>query len=187
MEKWKEIEGYEALYEVSDEGRCRSLNRVSVDKNGLEKTLKGRLLKPKAQTSGHLSVHLCKNGKPKQFLLHRLVGFAFVSGYFENACIRHLDGDCKNNAAGNLRWGTISDNSKDMYYSHGKRVGLKSHLSKYTREEISSVITLKGKMSASKASRITGISRRHISRLWAGDAGFQKAEKFKEAVDAFPR
>lgn len=186
MERWKEIEGYEGLYEVSDEGRCRSLDRVTVDKNGLEKTLKGKLLKPQSQISGHLSVHLCKNGKPKQFLLHRLVGFAFVSGYFENACIRHLDGNCKNNAARNLRWGTWSDNAKDMYHSHGKRVGIKSHFSKYTREEINSVIALKGKMSALKASRITGISRRYISTLWAGDAGFQKAEKFKEGVYAFP-
>jgi hypothetical protein len=185
MEEWKKIEGYEGIYEVSNKGRCRSLDRVAVDKNGLQRTLKGRMLQPKAQISGHLSVHLCKNGQPKQLLLHRIVGFAFLQGHFDGACIRHLDGDCRNNSVENLSWGTFSENSKDMYHAHGKRVGLKSHFSKYTKEEIDAAVALKGKMSSSKASKITGISRRYISELWSGGAGFQKAQRLMEAANAF--
>ena len=188
MEIWKDVEGYVGLYQVSNMGRCRSLDRVSIDKNGFKKILKGKLLSPRSQLSGHLSVNLCKKGRPKQLLLHRLIGFAFLNDYFDGACIRHLDGDCKNNAVINLRWGTVSENSSDMYHRHGKRVGLNSHFSKYSNEEIKNVINLKGKVSATQASKLSGISRRYISTLWNGEAGFQKAEAFynKGIDDAFP-
>ena len=181
MEIWKPIPGHEGLYEVSSYGKCRSLDRVISDKNGLKKTLAGKTLSPKSQTSGHLSVHLSKKGKPKQFLLHRLVAFSFVEGYFDGAHVRHLDGDCKNNNITNLDWGSMSDNSRDMYHRHGLRVGLKSHFSKYQKRELDFVISLKGTMSSSEAGKITGISRRYISHLWKGDAGFQKAERHANA------
>ncbi len=180
MAKWVEINGYEGLYEISDDGQCRSVDRIIKDKNKLEKVLKGKVLKPKAQLSGHLSVHLSKDGVPKQYLLHRLVGMHFLDGYFEGACIRHLDGNCNNNRADNLQWGTFSDNSKDMYYRHSKRIGMKSHFSKYSESKINDVLSLKGKCSSNRASEITGVSRRYISTLWAGEAGFQKAEKFSK-------
>ena len=191
MVRWKPVEGYEGIYEISDDGQCRSLNRVVKDKNGLSKVLTGKRLKPKPQISGHLSVHLCKNGRPKQFLMHRLVAFHFVAGYFEGAQVRHLDGNCQNNTFHNLKWGTSSDNSKDMYHRHGKRTGAKSHFSKYSREDLEKAISLKGKCSSYQAEKVTGISRRYISTLWRGEAGFQRAERAqknlsREAADAFP-
>ena len=181
MNVWKPISGYEGLYEISCNGECRSIDRVVKDKRGLKKVLKGRVLSPQSQISGHLSVTLSKGGKTKQLLVHRIVGFHFLEGHFEGACIRHLDGDCKNNRADNLAWGTHSDNARYMYYAHGRRVGQTSHFSKYTEAELDDVISLKGSCSSYEASIKSGISARYIRTLWRGEAGFQKAKTVEQA------
>ncbi len=81
MEKWKDIEGYEGLYEVSNLGRVRSLPK---------KTRSGvRILTPGITYSGYLYVVLCKNGKTKTFSVHRLVAKAFLPNPDNLPCINH--------------------------------------------------------------------------------------------------
>lgn len=99
-EIWKSIEGYEGLYEVSNLGRVKSL------KIGKEK-----ILKPLEAGRGRFYVELCKNGEPKKMKVHRLVGRAFVPGWFEGAVINHKDHDPSNNVCANLEWTTQKDNS----------------------------------------------------------------------------
>lgn len=70
-EQWLPVKGYEGLYEVSDWGNVRSLN--------YRRTVKTRLLKTRKNSSGYLVVCLCKNGKPKQKFVHRLVAEAFIT------------------------------------------------------------------------------------------------------------
>lgn len=73
-EIWADIEGYEGLYQVSTEGRVRSLN--------YNHTGKPKILKPQKTKNGYLQVDLCKDGKQKMFSVHRLVAQAFL--YCEN-------------------------------------------------------------------------------------------------------
>ena len=108
-ELWQPIKGYEGLYEVSDHGRVKRLPGP--------RCLRDRYLKPGVTRSGHLSVALCKNSKPKSFLVHRLVGYAFLEGD-HSLVINHIDGNPANNLASNLEFVTQQRNVE-----HGYEIG----------------------------------------------------------------
>lgn len=117
-EIWKDVKGYEGYYQVSNLGRVRSLDRTTTySKHYIEgqvtasHSFKGKILS-QGKTSGYLSVVLSKNGKNKDFLVHRLVARAFVPN--DNPSLKtqvdHLDGDRENNYASNLTWVTPREN-----------------------------------------------------------------------------
>ena len=111
-EIWKDIEGYEGLYQVSNLGRVRSLDRYvekAVHPGFPPSTVlcKGRILKEGYGRHGYAHVCLTKKGVPnKSARIHRLVARAFVQGYFEGAVVNHKDENPKNNRADNLEWCT---------------------------------------------------------------------------------
>ena len=100
MENWKPIEGYEGLYEISDQGRVKSLRSQLIMRQDLG-------------NSGYGRVQLSKDGYKRRYLVHRLVAFAFCSGYKEGLEVNHVDGNRLNNAAKNLEWVTRSMNTLD--------------------------------------------------------------------------
>ena len=105
-EQWKDIiiekngvtYDYTGLYQVSNLGRVRSL--------GNDKTRKERILKPKINNKGYLQVILCKNGKVKTFLVHRLVATAFIPNPDNLPVVNHRDENPLNNCVDNLEWCT---------------------------------------------------------------------------------
>ena len=99
-EIWCPIKGYESLYEVSDQGRVRSL-----------KFGKERILKPGRNPEGYLVVCLCKNGEIKQCLVHRLVAQTFIPNPDNLPQVNHKDEDKENNSVQNLEWCTNKYNS----------------------------------------------------------------------------
>ena len=105
-EVWKPIENYEGLYEVSNMGRVRSLDRIT--SNG--RRIKSRILKQSLNTDGYPLIALYKKGGCKTIRVHILVAYAFVEGYFEGAEIDHIDTNKENNIWTNLRWVTHSGN-----------------------------------------------------------------------------
>jgi len=114
MEIWKDIEGYEGYYQVSDLGKVRSLNRVVAHiKNGPTK-YKGRLLKPGLNNKGYKQVNLCRTRKSKMRTVHKLVAEAFLSNPENFPIVMHLDDNPLNNMPSNLKWGTQQDNMADM-------------------------------------------------------------------------
>ena len=102
MEIWKDIEGYEGLYQVSNQGRVKSLDYHCT---GKERTLKQQI------TRGYYQVRLCKNGEQKFYRVHRLVAKAFVSGYKDGYVVNHIDENKTNNHYTNLEWVTYRENS----------------------------------------------------------------------------
>ena len=88
-EYWRPVLGYEGLYEVSNLGRARSLDRWVKCPNGSVRFYKGKILKLKTNKYGYLKVNLCKNGKVKTFRVNRLVAEAFLEIPEE---LRHLKG-----------------------------------------------------------------------------------------------
>ena len=101
METWKDIQGYEGLYQVSDLGRVRSQKRI-VKRSGKTMTLQGTMLKPQKCTNGYLCVTLSKDGDTRQFLIHRLVAKTFMPiGIGE---VNHIDENKENNTLSNLEW-----------------------------------------------------------------------------------
>lgn len=96
MENWKDIKGFEGLYQVSDLGRVKSLNYM---RTGTERVLVGNKGK-----NGYLIVNLCKDGKQKSRLVHRLVATAFIPNSDGLPQVNHKD-ECKtSNAVTNLEW-----------------------------------------------------------------------------------
>lgn len=121
-ERWKPVVGYEGIYEVSDRGRLKSLQRVIMDgRLRRERFLEG------SPSNGRILVNLSRDGTVEVKLLYRLVLEAFVglcpSGM--DAC-HFPDPDPKNNNLSNLRWGTPKENAKDRD-KHGRTARGESH------------------------------------------------------------
>lgn len=118
-EIWKDIENFEGLYQVSNLGRVRSMN--------YGRTGQIRVMNPGKNGYGYQFVILCKDGKHKMTKVHRLVGKAFVPGFFEGAVINHIDHNPSNNVYTNLEWTTQKDNSsREKSFCAENNVKLKS-------------------------------------------------------------
>ena len=113
MEVWKEIDGYNQRYEVSNYGRVRSKDMVVNGRLQNCHKIKGRILKPYTDKEGYKGVVLCINQKRKTFRLHRLVAAAFIPNPDNKPCVDHIDGDRTNNHADNLRWVTCLENNNN--------------------------------------------------------------------------
>jgi len=111
VREWKEIKGYEGLYEVSNYGQVRSLDKVDC----LGRERKGRVLKQQKHKRGYLNIGLTKNKIRKMCYVHRLVAQAFVLNPENKAEVNHIDGDKENNLAENLEWVTSSENNQHAY------------------------------------------------------------------------
>lgn len=121
-EIWKDIDGYEGLYQVSNLGNVRSLNWR---KRGI-----ARNLYLKKQNRGYLHVELAKDGKRKAFTVHRLVANAFLENPNGHPIINHKDENKQNNNVENLEWCSISYNvrysmEKRQTAKYGRRLDLK--------------------------------------------------------------
>ena len=93
MEEWRDIEGYEGLYQVSNYGRVKSL-----------KHLDELVLKPSKKRNGYLGVVLCENGNTHSFGVHRLVAEVFIPNPQNLPQVNHKDEDKTNNRVENLEW-----------------------------------------------------------------------------------
>ena len=121
IEIWKDIEGYEGLYQVSSLGRVRSLPR---------KGTSGKILRPGTNTKGYLFVILYKDGKTKCYKVHRLVAQAFVPNDDpeHKTQVNHInDEDKSDNRVSNLNWMSPKENLN--WGSRNKRASqkLKNH------------------------------------------------------------
>lgn len=99
-EVWKDVVGYEGLYQVSNKGRVKSLWFG-----------KERILRPGKLKKGYLMVCLCKNREKKWCLVHRLVGQAFLSNPHNLPEINHRDENKENNSVQNLEWCSVKYNN----------------------------------------------------------------------------
>lgn len=113
-EIFKPIYGFEGLYSASNIGNVRSETRKYFN-NGIKKfcTIKGKMLKPIKEKSGHLRVQLRKNGKTYTLGVHQCVLRAFVGKQEKGIECRHLDGNPIDNRLENLSYGTKAENMQD--------------------------------------------------------------------------
>ena len=110
-EIWKDVVGWEGLYEVSDLGRVRSVDRYlghPSSPNGAFR--KGKILTPKSKR--YADIHLWRNRKYVSTHVHRLVAIAFIPNPENKAEVNHKDGNKLNNHVNNLEWVTRSENQK---------------------------------------------------------------------------
>lgn len=108
-EIWKDIKGYEGLYQVSNLGRIKSLERKSKTKGNVEYIKKEKVLKERF-SHGYVSVILYKNGTKKNFRVHRLVAKAFLVNPKNLPQINHINFNRSDNRIENLEWVTAKEN-----------------------------------------------------------------------------
>lgn len=104
-EVWKDVRGYEGLYQVSNFGRVKNRNR---------------LLKLQTKRDGYVGVALFKDGHRKDKLVHRLVAKAFIENAKGKLEVNHKDGVRTNNCVSNLEWCTRSENMRHKIYCSGR-------------------------------------------------------------------
>ena len=135
LEEWKNIPGYEGIYEASTHGRIRTcLGKTTSSARFAKRVWKQRVLKQKVARNkkGRLDarVSLWKDGKEKTWLVARLVAMTWCAGYGEGLTVNHKDGNTTNNVASNLEWLSLKDNIRHGFskglYSSGISVSLKN-------------------------------------------------------------
>lgn len=110
MELFKDVKGYEELYQVSNLGRVKSLPKI------VGRRLRGEtVLAQQRSRHGYYMVDLCTNGKRFNASVHRLVAEAFIPNPDNKPCVNHIDGDKANNCVDNLEWCTHSENQLHAY------------------------------------------------------------------------
>lgn len=104
-EKWKDVPGYEGLYQVSNFGRIKNHKGAILALN-----------KRPSNTQERYLIKLSKNNKKRSFLVHRLVATAFIPNPEGKETVNHIDGNPLNNRSDNLEWATKSENHLHRVY-----------------------------------------------------------------------
>lgn len=164
-EEWKDIKGYEGLYQVSNLGRIKCLPKDVVStKYGHVRHYPERIAKTFTR-NGYPSVELSKNGESKKFTVHRLVANAFINNHENKSQVNHIDGNKLNNHVKNLEWVTARENINHAYqnnlrgdFHHGIAIEQYSKSGEFIRKY----------KSINQASKITGIDYSTIKKNCEG-------------------
>lgn len=140
-EIWRPIPEYEGLYEVSNIGRVRSLDRRVRARAGKFRTVKGRMRKPNiGKTAPYYQIILSKAGTVRNHLVHRLVASSFLTNWSTCLEVNHIDGNKLNNQVYNLEMCTRQQNidhsiSHNLVMSYGEN----NHQAKLTNKEAKNI------------------------------------------------
>lgn len=176
-EIWKDIKDYEGLYQVSNFGRVKSLERhIYINKRCCERHLTEKILKPATTTEGYLYVDLSKNGKRRKNLIHILVAQAFTPNSENKSDVHHIDHNKNNNHVDNLMWVTEKQHAALHPHRFEKMAkaaskALSIPVLQYTKDGQ----FVKEYSSAKEASRKTGINNSNIGYCCKGKYGFKTA------------
>lgn len=131
-ETWKDIEGYNQAYKISNKGRVLSVSRT-VRENSIHGKVKTKemILSQREDQKGYMRVYLNDNGRTKFVSVHRLVAIAFIENPENKPQVNHIDGNKKNNNATNLEWCTNSENQ-----IHAYKLGLNKQTGRSGRKKI---------------------------------------------------
>jgi hypothetical protein len=172
MEVWKDIVGYEGMYQVSNYGNVKSLERVVVRSNGSKMYIKEKLLNKRLNDRGYIEIKLSKNGKSGYAKLHRLVAQAFIPNPENKPQVNHKDTDKENNHVDNLEWNTHSENQKHAH-ANGlyDRSGEANSCNKVSEQDVIEIRTRKAsgeKLGKVYESYKESISKHGFKAIWYG-------------------
>lgn len=152
-EVWKDIKGYEGMYQVSSFGRVKSIPRYRVS---------GKIMD--VACNGHYwRIKLSKNGKSRRVMLHRIIAEAFIPNPENKPQVNHINGNKKDNSIENLEWVTISENQ-----IHAIKTGLRPIKTK-TGTKVINTKTMRVFESIKEASREKGIDRCYLALKLKGE------------------
>ena len=164
-EIWRDVVGYEGLYNVSDFGRVKSFHNGKI------------IIRKPAFSNGYLKVSLCKDGSIRTHKIHTLVAKAFIPNPENKPSVNHIDGNKTNNCVENLEWSTQTENMQ-----HASQIGLLKHQglkgsddpsSKFSDEDIRYIrencILGSKNFGAQAFAKMYGVHSKTISRIVHGE------------------
>jgi hypothetical protein len=171
-EEWKDITGYEGLYQISNRGKVKSFHR----------SVNGSIIKNHVDSGGYLFIQLkCKNKLTKHFSIHRLVALHFIENLNNKPQVNHKDGNKTNNHVDNLEWVTSKENIQ-----HSIQTGLTDISRKSVKETCSKPILqyskdnifIKEYVSIIEAATENNLSIANISRCCNNKYGYKTCGGF---------
>lgn len=183
QERWLPVPGREGLYEVSDQGRVRSMDRIITCRNGVKQHYPGKTLTPTLAVTGYYHIDLGRDGV--RWLVHRLVLTAFVGVAPPGAECCHNDGNRANNRLENLRWDTHTANMYDKQ-RHGtdhqvvKTACPRGHL--LTPPNLKASLARMGRRACLACDRAKATERYHLSQGHVFDFDAVVAQKYAEIM-----
>lgn len=163
METWKAVPGFEGLYEVSDLGRVRSLDRTIIDTLGRVRRLRGVLRKIQYDDHGYPMVSLGR--ECARCRVHDLVLGAFVGPKPDGWQVCHRDDKKANNALTNLRYDTVAGNVADKISNGRTKQGENCHFHKVTEPEVASIRSLAGVIPQTAIAEQFGLTQQGVSDI----------------------
>lgn len=173
-EEWRDVYGYEGIYEVSNLGRIKSLSRKRVNGSGYY-IQKEKILKQAMTSTGYKMIGFSVNKARKYFKVHRLVAMAFLGLPPKNrTIINHKDGNPLNNNVNNLEWCSMKYNNL-----HARVTGLR-RLFKISRKELREKIIIERKTygEIAKEYHVTSIMIFNRAKKYGLSIGIGKTEKY---------
>lgn len=119
-EVWRNIEEFKGLYQISNLGRVKSIDRMITYRTGIKRFTRGKILTVSKNKLGYPQITLSKNDKEHSRRIHRLVAQAFLPNPNNYKEVNHIDGNKSNNVVTNLEWCDRSHNMR-----HAIKMGLK--------------------------------------------------------------
>lgn len=133
---WKDICGYEGMYQVSDTGVVKSTSRIGFDGRNVNE----RILKPYKMPNGYMTVCLRKDGVTSRMYVHRIVCEAFIDNPDNLPVVNHKDGNKANNTAQNLEWSTYSHNNQHAIDTGLKQIGEQWYNAKLSKNDVIKIL-----------------------------------------------
>lgn len=138
MEVWKDIEGFEESYQISNKGRVKSLGRKVI--SGINysnvKYTQDVIMSENIINSGYATISLYLNGKENRFLIHRLVLQTFKPNDNDKLVVNHIDRNKLNNDLDNLEWLTQSENIRHLGANKTMGLSKRKPIRKYDSNDV---------------------------------------------------
>lgn len=159
-EEWRPVVGYEGLYEVSDHGRVRALER-RIKTQRSSQYIRGRVLRFGYHNAGYPLVTLCRDNHRRTAAVHAVVMLAFRGPRPPDHVVRHLNGNPQDNRLQNLAYGSWLENEADKA-RHGRAlVGERHHQARLTENDVRAI----------RAAHEAGIPHRFIAADYGTSRG----------------
>lgn len=169
MSEWRAIAGFRGVYQVSADGRIRSIDRWCAGPHGGLRLWRGRILRPTRNKAGYLQVSPCIDGTPIKCDLHTLILETFIGARPPGMEARHLNGRKCDTHLSNLRWGTVEENTADKL-AHGHVLKGETHGSAVLRSgDVDRIRDLRrASFSAEKIARWLGLNPSTVKNVVYG-------------------